>query len=161
MNLVRRRLNVTATDVFHSRENVRGFDMKMQVGSQRQKERRRSPFFSGPPRPPPPTLDHAQVHLPQFPPAHSGSNGAPRPGLCALLSALWKSAENSEQKHILTRTPDIHLGPPPSHPAPGTAGSDLSPLLSIVHRNNSSRLGSWSKHTHTHTCQKPTTHMNI
>lgn len=83
-------------------------ETKMQVGSQKPKRKEvevATPTY-------PPTADHTQVHLPHLPPAHGGSNGAPRPGLCALLSALWKSPENSGQKHILTRTPDIHLGPP-------------------------------------------------
>lgn len=108
-------------------------------------------FFSEPPRPQPPTLDHAQVHLPQLPPAHGGSNGAPRPGLCALLSALWKSAENSGQKHILTRTPDIHLGPQPLPPRPRHCG--LRPVSSAQHSASQEqfRLGSQSMHTHMHT----------
>lgn len=79
-------------------------------------------------------------------PAHGGSNGAPWPGLCALLSVLWKSPKDSRQKHILTYAADIHL-------APDTAGSDLSPLLNnnMVDRDHSARLSSSSTHTHTHT----------
>lgn len=70
-------------------------------------------------------------------PAHGGSNGAPWPGLCALLSALWKSPKNSRQKHILTHTADIHLDL-------DTAGSDLSPLLNnnMVDHNHSTWLSS-------------------
>ena len=77
-------------------------------------------------------------------PAHGGSNGAPWPGLCALLSVLWKSPKDSRQKHILTYAADIHL-------APDTAGSDLSPLLNnnMVDHDHSAQLSSSSTHTHT------------
>lgn len=76
-------------------------------------------------------------------PAHDGSNGAPWPGLCALLSALWKSLKDSRKKHILTHAADIHL-------ALDTAGSDLSPPLNnnMVDRNHSARLSSPTAFAH-------------
>lgn len=79
-----------------------------------------------------------------YSPARGGSNGAPWPGLCALLSALWKSPKDSRQKHILTHAANIHL-------ALDTAGSDLSPLLNnnMVDRNHSARVSSSTTHTHT------------
>lgn len=45
------------------------------------------------------SLDHIQVHLPR----QGGSNGAPWPGLCALLSVLWKSPKDSRKTHFNPR----------------------------------------------------------
>lgn len=85
-------------------------------------------FFSASPRSPPPSLDHTQEHLPQLPPAQGGSNGAPRPALCALLSALRKSAENSGQKtHFNPHS--WHPSRPPTAPNPPPAPRAQTCLL--------------------------------
>lgn len=63
-------------------------------------------------------------------PARSSGNGAPWPGLCALLSTQWKAPWERRPKHILTHASAIHL--PRSTP-----GTDLSPLLNnMVYRNH-------------------------
>lgn len=119
------------------RQQISGCEIKTQVGVQRKGKEEGWGSVSEAP------LWIISRYICHVSPAHGGSNGAPWPGLCALLSALWKSPENSGQKHILTHTPDIHLDP-------NTAGSELSPRLNVVPCNNSTWLGSWSTNTHVH-----------